>query len=367
MTVSEVVANGDIEQLRILLEAGGDPNEAETDEHWQPLLEAAHHDYVEVARLLLNAGADMSLRNEGGETALRMAIQQGSLGVFRLLVERGCKLDMEQDEPAWLLTQSAGQGHLELVEWLLAQGVNVDITNDSGCTALTLAAKGSHLDVVETLLRAGADVNDTETVLMWAADHPGNAAVLRALIEAGADVNAKSNTEGTALSWTVWSKEHGGDREMVEVLLAAGADVNSRGVLTFAAYYGFTEIVHLLLQYGADLSVTDSSGQTPLALAKKRGHREVAHLLQQAEVDRHLHATLGADYHPPQYPLRSHVRTLTGTPREGWIVLAEWHHKQGQYFYFIEVTATSQARKTVSKRYWEDELLSMNTESILGS
>ena len=59
MTVSEATATGDVALLRALLEAGGDPNEAETEEHWPPLLEAAAADHVEAARLLLDAGADM--------------------------------------------------------------------------------------------------------------------------------------------------------------------------------------------------------------------------------------------------------------------------------------------------------------------
>lgn len=366
MTVAEAAAQGDVEQLRVLLDAGGDPNAPETEEHWPPLHEAAYHDHVEAARLLLDAGADMYLQNKGGETPLCMAIQQGSMGVFRLLVERGCQFDSEREKADWLLTQSAGHGHLELVRWLLDQGVDVNITNDSGCTALTYAAKGSHREVVEELIRAGADVNhrdnDTETVLMWAADHAGNAAVLRILLQAGADVNARNDSEGTALSWTVWSKEQG-DAEMAATLLEAGADANSSRTLILAAYYGFTDVVRLLLKYGADFRVTDSEGKTPLDLAKNRGHREVALLLRQAEVDRQLQET-GKTTPPPRYPMGTHVRTLNGTPYEGWIALAEWHHKHDKYGYFIEVEATTQLRKTLSKRYWEEDLQPIKDEPI---
>ena len=42
MSVSEAASSGDVERLRALLDAGGDPNEPETDEHWPPLLEAAY-------------------------------------------------------------------------------------------------------------------------------------------------------------------------------------------------------------------------------------------------------------------------------------------------------------------------------------
>jgi len=113
--------------------------------------------------------------------------------------------------------------------------------------------------------------------------------------------------------------------------------------------------VKSIILHRDDINITDYNEQTPLAIAKNRGHRETANLLRQAEADRSLQGT-GKVYPPPKYPLGTPVRTLTGTPREGWIVLAEWHHKHDRYGYTIEVEGTSQARKTVSKRYWEEDL-----------
>src|SRR5258708_38674342 len=103
MTVSEAAERGDVEQLRALPDAGGDPNEKETEEHGPPLLEAARHDCVEAARLLLDTGADMYRTNEGGETPLVMAVQRGSLGMFRLLVERGYQMDATREDVGWML------------------------------------------------------------------------------------------------------------------------------------------------------------------------------------------------------------------------------------------------------------------------
>ena len=368
MTVSEAAASGDVEQLRILLDSGGDPNEPETEENWPPLLEAASNDQEEAARLLLEAGADMYAPNNGGETSLQKAVSRGSLGVFRLLIECGYQMNAERDNAAWMLTHLPPNGHLEIVRWLLAQGVDVDVTDFRGCTALTRAAHNDQLEIVEELLRAGADPNhrdnDTETVLMYAADHPGNAAVLRALIQAGAEVNARSNEEGTALSWSV-SIVGRGDPEMVQVLLEAGADVDALGVLTRAAYYGFAPAVRQLLKFGANIHVTDEAlqGQTALALARSRGHREVVNLLIQAEADQQLRET-GRTYPPPRCPVGTHVQTLTGTPREGWIVLVEWHHKRGAYCYHIEVEGHTQPRKNVSGRYWEEDLEVIEDEHV---
>ncbi|HLJ53565.1 MAG TPA: ankyrin repeat domain-containing protein [Chthonomonadaceae bacterium] len=194
-------------------------------------------------------------------------------------------MDPGRENVPWMLTQTAAMGSLEIVEAILAQGADVDLTEDSGCTALTYAAHGGHLEVMEALLRAGADPNhrdnDSESVLMSAADHPGNASALRILIAAGADVNATSPTGETPLYWIAWSGKDA-DPEMLEVLLDAGADPITPGILTLAAYHGFTAGVSVLMARGADPSRPDHKGETALAIAKRRGHREIVALLKQA-------------------------------------------------------------------------------------
>jgi len=349
MTVGDAVRVGDVAQLRALLEAGADPEEPETGESWSPLQSAVYSDQVEVVRLLLDAGAGVNGAEDGNNSPLVLAIQSGSVDVFRILRERGASLNVDAEYLSFLFTTAASYGHLEVVKWLLTQGADVDMTDFQGCSALTRAAKSDQLEMVKELLRLGADPNhrdhDTETVLMWAADHAGNAAVLRALIRGGADVNAVNDMESTALSWAM----RDGDPEMVQALLEGGVTIRPFD-LSRGAQRGYTGAVRLLLEHGVD-----PSDPADLAIASNRGHREVANLLRQAAADKKLRDT-GRIYPLPRYPIGTHVRTLTGSDREGWIVLIDWHFKHERYAYHIEVTATTQLRKTVSNRYWDDEL-----------
>ncbi|MGB2713787.1 MAG: ankyrin repeat domain-containing protein [Vicinamibacterales bacterium] len=60
-------------------------------------------------------------------------------------------------EPSWPINQAAVGGHTDVVRLLLRAGAKVDAPEDEGQTALTLAATKGHLDVVRLLLEAGAD------------------------------------------------------------------------------------------------------------------------------------------------------------------------------------------------------------------
>lgn len=74
----------DHETMRLLLEAGADPNQQQRG-GFVPLHEAAHTDDVEMARLLLEHGADPSLTADDGRDARQMAADDGSAGVAKLL------------------------------------------------------------------------------------------------------------------------------------------------------------------------------------------------------------------------------------------------------------------------------------------
>lgn len=287
MTLAEAAENGDVGQLKVLLEAGADPNEA-TGDDWPPLLHAAYADQVDIARLLLDAGADMYKPHSGSETPLLMAGQSGSIGVFRLLIEHGYKFDAERDNGTYMLT--CGR-HINIVRFLLAQGMEVNTIDYQGCTALTYAANRAKLDIMAELIRSGADVNhrdnNGETVLMWCADTAGNTEALRLLIEHGADVNAlnvavEPSAITDALSWTMWH----GDTEMIKVLLESGAKVDQSDALVRASSKGFSSAVRLLLEYGANPLAADCYGNFPLNIARDTGNYDIMSILLAATANR---------------------------------------------------------------------------------
>lgn len=111
----------------------------------------------------------------------------------------------------------------------------------------------------------------------------GDVARAKALVAAGADVNAADYRGFTPLLWAC----AGAPPELVRLLLESGASPDPRAndgttALMLAAANGLTETARLLVSRGADFTVA-KDGMTARQLAANRGHLEVATLLEQAE------------------------------------------------------------------------------------
>jgi ankyrin repeat protein len=157
----------------------------------------------------------------------------------------------------------AGYGDADKVSDFLARGEDVKVRDKDGWTALHHATLGGvHDDVMRLLIRAGADVNARtpggETPLMFSA-MKGKVEEVRALVEAGADVNAANGLGETAL---IMAADRGHSEEEAEA------------------------VTELLLRAGADANAKDSSGQTAMRLAKESKRPRIVKLLKDAGATR---------------------------------------------------------------------------------
>lgn len=127
------------------------------------------------------------------------------------------------------------------------------------------------------------------TTQLFEAVNAGDAARVRALLAAGADVNALDEAGWSPLARAVYNQEaKHGFLDVVQALVDAGANLEAAigyGVrpLMLAAGYGETGIVDLLIRSGADVLAKNEGGYTALMMVKQKHYVDVVNLLHEAE------------------------------------------------------------------------------------
>ena len=190
------------------------------------------------------------------------------------------------------LHAAAAKGDTTEIERLVKAGSPIDARDSRARTALHIAVYMRRPDTARTLMRLGADPNafesqqyDIVTIAAVANDVP----MLKIAIEGGCKAtNVTSPYQGTALI----AAAHLGHDEVVRRLIAAKAPLDHVNNLGWTALIesivlgdgGKRHIATLkaLVDAGADVNLSDRSGETPLALAKKRGFSEMAKILESA-------------------------------------------------------------------------------------
>jgi hypothetical protein len=210
-----------------------------------------------------------------------------ALGAALLFCAGGIGSLMAGDRQA--LIAAAGRGDTGEVKALLARGVRVDARDSRGRTALLAATQGNHVEAARLLIAAGADVNAKDDIqdsaYLYAGAH-GRTEILKMTLAAGADLKSINRFGGTALIPAC----HYGHVETVKVLLATTIDIDHVNRLGWTALLeavilgdggpAHTEIVRLLLEVGANPSIADREGVTPLDHAKRRGFTQMVRLLE---------------------------------------------------------------------------------------
>jgi ankyrin repeat protein len=152
-------ALGSLESMRLLLDAGADPN-VSNDFAAIPLMWCAG-DAAKV-RLLLSKSANVDARSKLGRTPLLIAAaHDGATEAARLLIEKGADVNARDESGMSVLEQAATSNHIELVRLLLAKGAAVNTADGGGYTPLLQAAGNGdrNAPLVKLLLEHGANVN----------------------------------------------------------------------------------------------------------------------------------------------------------------------------------------------------------------
>lgn len=259
--------------VALLLESGVDPNGRSSLglSAAKMAYDAGHYDVVDS---LLRAGADvpaeylLKSRQDGRFEAVERFLQAGSgieelqrddalldavvLGfpqVARVLVEGGADPNVRGAYRSTALNEAISRGFLDLAELLIQHGADVNRTDARGRTPLQTAVEERNANLARHLIELGAEVEESGGWLLHIAVGDNSADLVRLLLEAGV---------GTELR----------------------REPDQETPLMRAADRGYENIVRLLVGAGADLAAENADGRTALDMARDRGHAAVVDYLE---------------------------------------------------------------------------------------
>jgi uncharacterized protein len=187
------------------------------------------------------------------------------------------------------LIEAAENNDIVAIEQLLLQGNLIDERDAKGRTALLAATHAARIEAADLLISKGADVNAKDSIqdspyLYAAAEGPVEILVMT--LTAGADLKSTNRYGGTGLI----PASHHGLIDNVKVLLETGINIDHINDLHWTALLEaiilgdggpvYIEIVRLLVNAGADRSIADNDGMSPLAHAERMGYDKIAELLE---------------------------------------------------------------------------------------
>jgi len=338
-------AKGHEDIVKRLIDKGADVNAVTTKafkyeermiyEGRTPLMEALRSKHTDIAELLIQHGADVNAADVNGATPLFIAAALNEGGIVTILIDKDADVNAvilnEYDykgEPvikgATPLMAALKMKQNANAALLVARGADVNARSDDGTDALIIAAAiTGDLKMANFLLSHGANHKTRVTrdylekgklqfagvtTLMIAAG-AGHVESVKALIKAGADVNAVSE-KGTTAMFTAATKGH---LEVIKILVANGADVNARLLEQFrygkqvcpkgvepmggAAWEGHYKVVQFLIDNGADVnSREDDFDSNALYMAARMGHIKVVKILIDNGADVWAETKVGTAY-----------------------------------------------------------------------
>src|SRR5215510_3049073 len=274
--IADAAMNKNKDVVRSLLQKKADVNAPQIDGttalHW-----AVRADDLETADLLIRAGANVSAANREAVTPMQLAAINGSARMLERLIKAGANPNVSLSKFGdTALMLAARTGKTDAVKLLLDNGAQTNALETwGGTTPLMWAVSERHLDTVKLLLTNGADVNARSYFVPSAHGRGFEGATPEA-------PKPEHKVEELAGGWLtpLMFAAREGDLEIARALVAAGANLNAiagdgKDALGLAVFNGQYELASFLIDNKVDVNHADEQRFTPLFWAVDRRNMEL--------------------------------------------------------------------------------------------
>eukprot|EP00944_MAST-04C_sp_MAST-4C-sp1_P003503 g3503.t1 len=190
------------------------------------LISALERFQPNIARLLIEHGADVNQHDSKQHTALHWALWRKEIEIAETLIEKGADVNHtgpQGEKPAllWVAVHTELKDHDYLMHQMIDAGADVDARDLGGMTALAISAMNGHEACVKALLKRNANPDlisyETRFSPLYLAAMNGYESIARDLVEAGADLAIKDSRGFTALDIA----KRNGRRKIVSIIESA--------------------------------------------------------------------------------------------------------------------------------------------------
>jgi ankyrin repeat protein len=152
------IEKNDIQKVRYLIPMGADVNARDPYASMSPLMMAAYDGYTEIARLLIEKGADVNAKGgvDMDMTPLIYAASQDRVDMVKMLLEKGANVNAKTQYGWTPFFFAASQGRVDIAKLLIDKGADVNVKLPTGETALSAAEQKGYAEMVKLLRQAGA-------------------------------------------------------------------------------------------------------------------------------------------------------------------------------------------------------------------